>query len=229
MDTYCRGRSAEMYAVRPYIKRIPKDFNSEQGIFWKPPTKANGYSDVSPKFRERYEAQSQDLWNLFVRKLGHGVTTMNTLTYTFKVGVNKQIEHKCEEGDGVTAYYALLSLYRPSESSHRESVLTKLDNSHEHFKKGDPKNIVKHMKTFLTDAIKLQMKLKWSIGRTIINVLSSRQNIFAVRLQPLISTAPNQDDSAAYIDRLISEIVDCCNDISSAQGENWSRFCSRRY
>ena len=107
MDGHLLGKTAQNFAILPEIRRIPQDFNPTAGTFYRPPTKSNGYSDVDPIRRESYNVQSNNLWNLFLRKMG--AARMNKLLYTSKVGVNKQEEIKCTEGDGVTAYFMMIS------------------------------------------------------------------------------------------------------------------------
>lgn len=112
-------------------------------------------------------------------------------------------------------------MYRPGESIFREEILNKIETSAEHFRKGDPEHKVKKLKESLTEAIKLQLRIKWLTGRKIISVLSERHNTFAVRLAPYLNTASNQDDATDHIDKMLNTIEECCDDIALSQGDIW--------
>lgn len=218
VDAHMEGKTAQFWAIRAAIRRASTDYNPVTGLYWKPPTLTTGYTDVPQAFREAYQEQSLSYFNLFIQKMGRA--RINKALYTHKIGINKQVDNRCDEGDGVSLYYALLSMNRPSQSTHREVLVNKIEAAPEHFRRGDPLIKVAKLQESLSEAIKQKIRLKWLTGQKIISVLSARHNSFAVRLEPLRHVT-NPDDAADHLDSLMSEITDCCNDIQLSQGDTW--------
>ena len=136
-------------------------------------------------------------------------------------GLYKQFEGKADEDDGLAIYYGLVSLSRPSASAYREEIDLKLTNAPEQFRNGSPLEKIKNLRPFLIEAIRLKMRIKWTVGKKIITTLALRHSTFAVELAPLKETAPNSDDAAGHIDRLFSAITSTCHEIQAVHGDRW--------
>lgn len=115
-------------------------------------------------------------------------------------GLYKQFEGKADEDDGLAIYYGLVSLSRPSASAYREEIDPKLSNAPDQFRSGNPAEKIKYLRSFLTETIRLKMRIKWTVSKKIITTLALRHSTFAVELAPRKETAPNSDYAAGHID-----------------------------
>ena len=210
----------QFYAISAFHKRIGADFNATTGCFWQPPTKANGYSDVPVEFRDAYITQNKAYALLILQHVTPEAAAAVQSIYQY--GIHKQFSTKADEDDGLSIYFGLVSLSRPSAASYREEIDNQLNSAADLFRRGDPTKKIKSLRPFLTEALRLKMRIKWTVGKKIITTLALRHSTFAVDLAYLKETAPNTEDSAGHIDRLFAQITKSCADIESIQGDRWA-------
>jgi hypothetical protein len=225
LKAFLVNRASEFYAIMPYLYRISGDFDSNTGTFYKPPTKLDRYSQVDPTFRQQYNQQANALYLQFKQYVPPDV--MAKICSTFNYGMHEQFTARCEEGDGPTAYFCLLSLYRPSSAAYRDELVEKFNAAHLHFQKGDPRRKIQHLRTKLVEAIQLNIHLSWSTtGKKIVGVLSRRDHSLAQAIRKFDQGPPTPDDSALYLQDLFSTIVVECDSIDRLGGHisddtNW--------
>jgi hypothetical protein len=140
----------------------------------------------------------------------------------YQYGIHKQFSTKADEDDGLSIYFGLISLSRPSAASYREEIDNQLNSAADFFRRGDPTKKIKSLRPYLTEVLRLKMPIKWTVGKKIITTLALRHSTFAVDLAYLKETAPNTEDSAGHIDRLFAQITKSCADIESIQGDRWA-------
>ena len=140
----------------------------------------------------------------------------------YQYGIHKQFSTKADEDDGLSIYFGLISLSRPSAASYREEIDNQLNSAADLFRRGDPTKKIKSLRPYLTEALRLKMPIKWTVGKKIITTLALRHSTFAVDLAYLKETASNIEDSAGHIDWLFAQITKSCADIESIQGDRWA-------
>jgi hypothetical protein len=86
---------------------------------------------------------------------------------------------------------------------------------------GNPMDFVKSVRVILQEAIRLALPVKWHVGKQIINILTTRHVMFARDLGQLSNSCPEFDDSAAYFDKMLTDIEGICGKIVENQGESW--------
>jgi hypothetical protein len=206
MKAYLRGRAGEYYAIIPYLNRISDDFNAAEGTYWKPPARRNkGYDAVNNTLRKAYADQSYTLYHIIKEQLG--TETFNRISSTYKYGMYEQKEDRCEPGDGPSAYFALISLYKPIKASHRDTLTEEFNTAWQHFTKGDPRKKIKYLRPKLVEAIQLEMQLNWSTtGKKIVQVLSRSDHVMAQELKQFEKGPDRPEDTNVYLQNLFAAI-----------------------
>ena len=118
---FLQMRAPYYYVIMPQLCYTMA--NALVGLHSLPPTKADGYVTVKESLRELYSAQSLRLWEEIERRVGKDVIA--NIRKDFKYGVEEK-KTSCEVGDGVTAVFCLLALYRPSGLAYREKIKDQL-------------------------------------------------------------------------------------------------------
>ena len=217
LQAFLLNRASEFYAIMPYLYRISGDFDSNTGTFYKPPTKQDNYMQVDSTFRQQYSQQANALYLQFKQHVPAEI--MAKICSTFNYGMHDQLTTRCEEGDGPTAYFCLLSLYRPNSAAYRDELVEKFNSAHLHFQKGDPRRKIQHLRTKLVEVIQLNIHLSWSTtGKKIVGVLSRRDHTLAQAVRKYDQGPPTPDDSALYLQDLFSTIVVECDSIDRLGG-----------
>jgi hypothetical protein len=209
----------QFYTISAYHKRIGEDYNASTGCFWQPPSKANNFSDVPVEFREAFITQNKAYALYLLQRVTPEAAAAVLSIYQY--GIHKQFDSKADEDDGLAIYFGLVSISRPSAAAYREEIDNQLNAAADLFRRGNPTSKIKLLRPFLTEALRLKMRIKWTIGKKIITTLALRHSTFAVDLAYLKETAPNTEDSAGHIDRLFAQITKSCSDIESIQGDRW--------
>jgi len=206
MEAYLRGRGAEYYAIIPYLHRISNDFNTAEGTYWVPPARRHkGYDAVNNTMRKAYADQSYALYHNIKEQLS--TETYNRISSTYKYGVHEQKENRCESGDGPSAYFALISLYKPIKAAHRDTLTEDFNTAWQHFTKGDPKKKIKHLRPKLVEAIQLRLQLNWSTtGKKIVQVLSRSDHVMAQELKQFEKGPDRPEDTNVYLQNLFAAI-----------------------
>jgi hypothetical protein len=134
---YLRNRASEYYVILPYLYRIGSDYDPTIGSYYKPPSFGDQYEGVNSELLAHYITQSQALYNEIKLKTPKHI--MVKINSTFKYGLHDQLSARCSVGDGPTAYFSLLSLYRPSAAAYRDGLIETFNQAYTRFQKGDPK------------------------------------------------------------------------------------------
>ena len=205
MKAYLRGRAAEYYAIIPYLQRIMDDYDSKQGTYWKPPSKIDGYDGVPDVMMEAFINQAQALYHVIMDLLPTDIK--NKIKSTYKYGIHQQHEGRCTVGDGLSALFALISLYKPIKAAHRDTLTETFNTAWTHFLKGDPVNKINYLRPRLVEAIQLNLPLNWSTtGRKTIQVLSRQDHVMAQELKQYEKGPSDPDDTNTYLQDLFAAI-----------------------
>ena len=86
---------------------------------------------------------------------------------------------------------------------------------------GNPADFVISARKILQEAVRLSLRVKWHVGRSVINHLSTRHSLFARDLGPMALSCPDPDDSADQFDALLTKIHDTNQEIIRVNGETW--------
>ena len=200
VKAYLRGRATEYYAIIPFLHRISDNFDSKQGIYWLPRAE-----DVPEIMREAYINQAQALYHVIMDQLTTEVK--NKIRSTFKYGIHQQHETRCAVGDGPSAYFALISLYKPIKASHRDSLTEIFNTAWTHFLKGDPLKKIGFLRPKLVEANELQLQLNWSTtGKKIIQVLSRADHVMAQEIKQYEKGPSDPADTNTHLEDLFAAI-----------------------
>jgi hypothetical protein len=215
VKAFLNNRTRNFFAILPELQLCMS--NAMVGLQKVPPSKVNGYVDVKDVLRDLYAAQSLKLYEELERKLPK--ETVASIRKEFKYGVEEK-KIKCEVGDGVTALFCLLALYRPNGLHYRETIKDKLALCPAKFNDGScPSTQIKTIWPTLQEAMDLGVHLQWSrIGKPIVTALTERNNIFARALTEYadITKIVDLEDSAVEISRMLSAVEQACKDLDDA-------------
>ena len=216
---YLHSNTSQSYSLIVHAERMAYDYNPVEGTHYQPPTKQTAYVDVDPRMRDGFSIQNKVLAQVIIRIMGE--SGLVSVFSTYKHGNRGQYEAKAHKEDGLSIIFGLISLNRPSASQYRDQLESKIHAGPDHMHQGDPSKKVAVLRDALVEAKALGVKIKWSVGRRIITILSGRNPIFANKLYPLVDSAPNQDDSADQHDELYAAIEQACNEIREVHGNQW--------
>ena len=223
VDAFIRKAGARFKIIKFYVHRVGHDYDPVEGVYFQPPTISDGYLSVPRSFREEFRAESKDLYDEFRAQLQEsGIVPALS---TFKHGLSKQHTAKCERDDGVSIYFALLSLYRPSSSVFREELEAKITASPESFESGNPLQAIKPLRELLSDALQLGIRVRWTVGKRIIMILSGIQRFgsqYTLALEKFKDTASNSDDSAQHMLDMLAEVETTTKSLNTQFQMNWN-------
>ena len=210
MRAYLRNRASEFYAILPEMHRISDDFDSTDGTYYRPPSKSTGLDTVNSAYKAAYLEQAETLY-LRIKSLTPA-DIMNRVCSTFKYGMHEQFQTKCEDGDGPTAYFGLVSLFKPAKANHRDELIDHFNQAYLHFQKGDPKKKVENLRPKLVDAIQLGIQLNWSTtGKKIVQVLSRLDHVMGRKIDKYENGPDNPNDTCTYLQDLFATIETECD------------------
>ena len=200
IDMYCLSRGNEAWAIIPDLIRIGHDVDPIECIHYKPPTLDNTPPQIKPYRDEQNRAFAKQLLNL----CDPGLRAKLLARHQF--GVNK-VESKVSESDGCGLYWTLLQLYHPLSRQHRRTLEKELYAFPSKFATGDPNATLTRMQRKHQEALDVALKLRWdSIGIPLIDVLSTRDPLFAVELSSFRDLPEDPDDSAVVLDQLLAKV-----------------------
>ena len=212
---FLQMRAPYYYVVMPQLCYTMS--NALVGLQAVPPTKEDGYVAVKDSLRELYAAQSLRLWEELERKVGK--EAIANIRKEFKYGIEEK-KAKCEVGDGVTAVFCLLALYRPSGLAYREKIKDQLAASVGKFSDGSCPGVqVKEIWPLIQEALDLGVNIQWSrVGKPIVTALTERNNIFAGALADFakVNNIVDMEDSAVEISRMFAAVQQACADLEEA-------------
>ena len=210
VEAYLRNRAGEYYAILPHLHRTVHDFDHETGTYYKPPDKNDYYITIDESYRAAYAEQAETLY-LRLKTLTPA-DIMNRICSTYKYGMHEQSETKCAEGDGPSAYFGLVSLFKPARANHRDELIDTFNNAYLHFQKGDPKRKVQHLRPKLVDAIQLGVELSWSTtGKKIVQILSRLDHVMGRKIDKYENGPAHPRDTNTYLDELFATIEAECD------------------
>ena len=198
---YLRGRAKKYYAIIPMLRRIAGDLDASTGTYFQPPTMSdNGYASIDKIFRSVFTSQSREFFDEIWVHLSEELRLL--LMRTFNYGVDQQLKFKCPEHDGVSAFFALLSQFRPQGANYRDQLETHFEEASEHFSHGNPLGKIEFLRTKLKEVSRLGVKLRWNkTGKLVVLVLG--------RLDTEYSDALKDWKNASKV----SDLEDCAGDI----------------
>jgi hypothetical protein len=223
VDTFIRKAGARYKIIKFYVHRVGHDYDPVEGTYFQPPTISDGYLSVPSSFREEFRAESKDLYDEFRAQLQE--SGIIPALSTFKHGLSKQHTAKCGRDDGVSIYFALLSLYRPSSSVFREELEAKITASPESFENGNPLQAIKPLRELLNDALQLGIRVRWTVGKRIIMILSGIQRFgsqYTLALEKYKDTVSNSDDSAQHMLDMLAEVETTTKSLNTQFQMNWN-------
>jgi hypothetical protein len=215
---YFKGRAPWYYTIMPYVIRIMGE--AKIGNHFVPPSKANGYAGCPMEFRERYAQHAQDLYDYLEIHVPKEV--MANIRKTFKYGL-EDCTGQCEIGDGPTAIFCILALYRPSGETYREEIKEKICGLATKFNDGaNPTAKINESMATLQEAIDLDIKIPWNrSGKLIVTLLSERSNTFARSLTAFteVGAIVDKDNAAIELKNMFATVVEACKTLQESGQE----------
>jgi len=212
---YLKNRTLSFYAIMPDLTRIMSE--SKIGNFYKPASKKDGFASVPIEIRSDYTLQAQELYDELCLKVPNKV--MQNIRVSFKYGLEeKQVQ--CEEGDGPTALFCLLALYRPAGLAYRDSLRTTLEQASAKFKDGtNPLGKIKELRKTILEAQDLNVRILWrTTGKGVVTVMSERGNTFAQNLAKYneVGGVADPENCIVELNRLYTDIEETINSMEEA-------------
>ena len=215
--TYFLHRANEYWAILPYVYYILSSYNPKTGLFYQPPSKGTDYANVPEAIRPMFRTQAELFYRVILTCIKQ--SGMATITQQFLCGIHKDKPASCSVDDGPMAMYCLMAKYAKVDDQHLISLEQEFINAPHHFMSGSPAMKVKHLVPYLEEVLELGVKLKAS--QTIIpivDILTQRENKFAVELAKYADGGNSPDDCAVTIEQLFSDITRTCNRLENAAG-----------
>ena len=190
MPLWYKKHVQELVAVIPYMNRVLNDYDALHGEYWKPPTT----EEAEVQIPEQFQAEWHQCNATLARLLGSALSTdhMTKFTFTFSYGANANKMAKAETEDGLSLFFAMVTLSSPNTSEYRDSIDKQMHGCAELCASGNPTEFVKSVRSILQEAVRLNLPIKWHVGKQIINLLSMRNQLFSRDLGPWQTAAPIQ-------------------------------------
>lgn len=211
MDGFMDKNKHHFPVVSVYTRRVGHNINPARGVFHQPPTLEEGYATVPESMREAYKAESAKLWTEFATRVPAGI--LRDIQRSFNYGRDNDLVAVCKPGDGVMAYWSMLAMYRPMDSTYHDDVENWLDSCYWKVNRynGTIIDVLKEIKLRIDEAKLLGIRVKWhKTGKRWISLLEKRAN-FAVALAPFKKKVPDTDDCVL----VLSDLVLCMQQVAS--------------
>ena len=219
LPNWYKNHVEELYPVIPYLNRIINDYDALKGEYWKPPTNAEACEMVPRAFRDEWLQANKALARWLVNALNQNFLTRFTCTYSYGSQQDKQT--KADMDDGLSLAFALVTLSSPNSSEYRDSIDRQIHNCAELAASGNPSEFVKSARITLQEAIRLNLPVRWHVGKKIIDILSDRCILFARDLMMMANSCLDPEDAAAPFDALLTKIEDINLKIKEVNGDSW--------
>ena len=207
--SYFKGRAPWYYTVLPYVNRILAE--SLIGNFFRPPTKADGFTGCPSEYVVRYTTHAKELFdylNAIVPK-----EIMQTIRKPFKYGPD-ELTAQCELEDGPTALFCILAKYRPSSERYRDETRNKIVALAGKFNDGsNPSSRINDNTWLLQEAIDLDIKIPWNTtGKMLVTMFSERSVTFYDELKKFsdVGAIVDKDDAAVELKALFDAVSEAC-------------------
>ncbi|MBL6911005.1 MAG: hypothetical protein ISR34_11360 [Pirellulales bacterium] len=208
MESFRILNSSFFHVTGPEIKRVGHDMDPVSGRFHRPPSSLDGYAGVDPATRERYQLESETLYTKITSSPNVTPEMIQQVLRPFNIGTRNTDVAVIGDRDGVSLYWAFLSLFRPLNATYRNDVENYLDKAYELFEVYDG-HIVANMSVILKhihEAKLMGVRIKWhKTGERWLTKLSERPN-FAVGLQRFDKCTVDPDDCVLRLEEMCREI-----------------------
>jgi len=151
IDSFVAEHRNDMPLSRHFIRRIGHDLHPDTALFWGVnaadsasgmtnaagiftvlPTEANNWAGLQGEAKVRYLQETGWLWNVWVKAFQEAGATelLYRILQPFQCGLYHDETAVGARGDGVLAYWCLLSMTRPADEQHRTEVEEWLNTSY---------------------------------------------------------------------------------------------------
>ena len=217
---FAKQFSHKLTIARHYIERIGHDVHPDTGVFWgiengELPHLGNDFAGLPDVVKPIYKKETMWLWDQMVvtfEKAGQ-TDIMEDLLTTFRFGLHGERKFKGVHGDGVLAYWCLLSRYRPTGEKHRATIEKKLNASFRMFRnKGVSYEVsVATILPIMKEARKISLKIKWMHTGSLWMDAMENDAKMTVALEKFKKGGPDPDDC-------IVTLMDMAEEISATSG-----------
>ena len=216
VDSYCMARGNEAWAIIPDLLRIGHDIDPIECTHYQPPDPI--LNDLPESLQSYRNDQNRAFAKTLLSLCDPGLRAK--LLARHEHGASK-IEYKAAETDGCALYWTLLQLYHPLSRSHRRTLEKELYSFPHKFAQGNPKTTLEAMLLKHQEAMDVSLKLRWDdIGIPLIDVLSSRDPLFAVELSCYRNVPDDPDDSAVVLDEMLGKVDNVIKILDTAR-KDW--------
>ena len=204
-DAFKKGKGEALGLLNNPMARITEDYNFDTGACWMPSTLASGYAGFPKELRGRIKIQSETLYYILKPLLTPEISAR--LHTSYKTGINHQFTGRCDVGDGMGLYYALVSVFRSATAAYQDALAQVVNNSYIHFEKGQVKTKITFLREKLSEVITYGIPITWqSSGRMIVQTLQRRYPLWNASLQEYFIGPTQQQDVYAYMGDLLAMV-----------------------
>ena len=216
---WAKTRVRSMYTVIPYLNRILNDYNSKTGVYWRAPN--IHMTDLIPEvIRETWCAQNELLATLLTSAMASPLVRVVLAPHV--VG-RDETTVSVDKTDGLAMLASLMTQASPHTSEYKSKIEKNVLQAADKAKSmGNPITFVKDVMEDLLECARLNIPVKWHIGRSIITALTVKHTLFGNELQHMMKVPNDEEDSGPHMDVLMSKIITANNMIIEyEQNPNW--------
>lgn len=217
---YLIHRASEYYIILPFIVRILEGYDTNTGLYFKPPTLSTGYNEDTKEcnititidnkeetidLSNDYKQQAEVLYRSIQAVIG--VAETSKMQSSFPCGLHNNQSARCAENDGPMLIYCLLAKYGKENTYTKQQIEQTLNTASEHFKTARPTTRVDFLRPYLTDALRLRIPLQAS--QTVIpihDILAIRFPWMAAEISQYKDGGSSPEDCAATLDSMFKDI-----------------------
>ena len=214
-----------------YIERIGHDVHPDTGVFWgidtgELPHMGNDFAGLSENCKGVYNRETLWFWSQLevAFQAANQMDVLEECLTTFRFGLHGERKFKGFRGDGVLAYWCLLSRYRPTDERHRAMIEKKLNGSHIMFRNKSVSYdvAVNTITPIMTEARKISLKIKWMHTGSLWLKAMENDAKMTVALSKFKEGGPDQDDCILWLMDMAEEITANCSNPKSGGPEAMS-------
>ena len=206
-------------AIHRYILKSVQWFDSDKGLFWKPPLKSQVSSVVPVWEQTAYKRQNQWLWDQLV-SVHCSQDLIRLILRPTKKGYYNDIPVIGEEGNGVLALWVLMMHFRKCNEAYCLSLIDCLEKSESLFRspKASIASSVKQVSTVLKECIDLGIQVPWkNTGRPVAAILRSKG--YATYLFEFRHGGVDPQDSAPHFMQMLDAIESSTPDVEEVMSK----------
>src|SRR6056300_413307 len=220
LSIWWKKHAQELYPVIPYLERIVNDYDPITGEYWKPPTQNEAEEKIPDSFREEWEKANKALATKLYSVLPNA-HMLTQLTSSFHYGANQDKHTRADREDGLSLAFALVTLSSPNTAEYRDSVDQQIHTCAQLARSGNPSDFVKTVREILAEATRLNIPVRWHVARQIIDIMSTRNTLFAQELGPMQNSCQTPDDSAEQFDAMLTKMDNTNIKVKEVNGDSW--------